>query len=208
MLTLFIAAFWIGLAFNAPPGAVAAETLRRGLAHGFRPAFAVQVGSLIGDAAWAIIGLTGAGVLMEVAAARGLLAAAGVALLAWLGLQALRDAVRGDMPAATAEAAAGAPGGAFVAGALLSLTNPFAVAYWMALGGALVALGIERPEPTHYAVFFAGFMTSSVLWCFIAAGVTAWFRRILTPTLYRAVNAACGLALVAMAGTLGVQAWS
>lgn len=203
MLTLLAAAFWLGLAFNAPPGAVAAETLRRGLAHGFRPAFAVQVGSLIGDATWAVVGLTGAGVLMQVGAVKGVLAAAGVALLAWLGLQALRDAVKGGLPEASGDHSGR---GDFLAGALLSLTNPFAVAYWMALGGALVAMGIEQPEPRHYAVFFTGFMASSVLWCFVMAGAVAWFRRILTPGLYRAVNALCGLSLVGLAGVLGAQA--
>ncbi|SOD90268.1 LysE family transporter [Caenispirillum bisanense] len=205
MLSLFAAAFWLGLAFNAPPGAVTAETLRRGLARGFGPAFAVQVGSLIGDAAWAVVGLTGAGILMQVGAVKAVLGAAGVALLAWLGLQALRDALRGGLPEADPDAS---PRGDFLAGAALSLTNPFAAAYWMALGGVLVALGVERPEAAHYGVFFAGFMASSVLWCFVAAGVTAWGRRLLTPGLYRAVNAVCGLGLMTMAALLGVDAWA
>ena len=51
MTTLFAAAFLLGLVFNAAPGAVFAETVRQGMRGGFRPALAVQVGSLVGDAA-------------------------------------------------------------------------------------------------------------------------------------------------------------
>jgi chemosensory pili system protein ChpE len=50
MLTLFLAAFMLGLVFNAAPGAVFAETIRQGVRGGFRPALAVQCGSLVGDA--------------------------------------------------------------------------------------------------------------------------------------------------------------
>jgi chemosensory pili system protein ChpE len=55
MITLFLASFALGLAFCAPPGAITAEALRRGLARGFRPALLVELGSLIGDATWALI---------------------------------------------------------------------------------------------------------------------------------------------------------
>ncbi len=40
------------------------ETLRRGLTGGFRPALLVQLGSLIGDAVWALLGLTGLALLL------------------------------------------------------------------------------------------------------------------------------------------------
>ena len=59
MLTLFTAAFLLGLVFNAAPGPVFAETVRRSLRGGFRPALAVQIGSLVGDALWAVLGLAG-----------------------------------------------------------------------------------------------------------------------------------------------------
>ena len=61
MTTLFISAFVLGLVFNAAPGAVFAETIRRGVCGGYRPALAVQIGSLVGDALWAILGLVGIG---------------------------------------------------------------------------------------------------------------------------------------------------
>ena len=61
MISLFFAAFVFGLIFNAAPGAVFAETVRRGIRGGFRPALAVQLGSLAGDTLWALLGLSGVG---------------------------------------------------------------------------------------------------------------------------------------------------
>ena len=51
--------------FCLSPGAVLAETLRRGLLQGFTPALLVQIGSLVGDAVWAVIGLTGIALLIQ-----------------------------------------------------------------------------------------------------------------------------------------------
>ncbi|MFM2252318.1 MAG: hypothetical protein RJB68_655, partial [Pseudomonadota bacterium] len=65
MLTLFFTAFGLGLIFNAAPGAVFAETVRQGMQGGYRAAFAVQVGSLVGDASWAVLGLLAIGFALQ-----------------------------------------------------------------------------------------------------------------------------------------------
>ncbi|NUP64734.1 MAG: LysE family transporter, partial [Nonomuraea sp.] len=90
MFEIFVLALWVGLVFNAAPGAVFSESLRRGMRGGFRPAFAVQVGSLAGDAVWALLGLAGVGALFTVPALRVPLTAGGCLLLAWLGLIGVR----------------------------------------------------------------------------------------------------------------------
>ena len=48
MLTIFFYALVFGFVFCLSPGAVLAETLRRGLLQGFTPALLVQIGSLVG----------------------------------------------------------------------------------------------------------------------------------------------------------------
>ena len=65
MLTLLITAFVLGFVFNATPGPVFAQTVRQGVQGGFRSALAVQIGSLVGDAVWAVVGLVGVGLLLR-----------------------------------------------------------------------------------------------------------------------------------------------
>ena len=45
--------------FCAPPGVVTVETLLRGIYRGFTGAVVVQLGSLVGDATWAALALSG-----------------------------------------------------------------------------------------------------------------------------------------------------
>ena len=90
-LGLFAMAFGLGLLFNAAPGAVFAETIRRSLDGGYRPALAVQFGSLVGDAVWAILGLAGIGILLQSDALRVPVGIGGALYLAWLAYESWRD---------------------------------------------------------------------------------------------------------------------
>ena len=200
MATLFISAFFLGLVFNAAPGAVFAETVRQGVRGGFRPAFQVQAGSLVGDAAWAILGLAGIGMAMQLDVLRWPLGLAGAAYLAWLSWdswQAARVEYRMDAGAETAGQ------GALKKGMALSLTNPQNIAYWAAMGGAMGAVGVAHPGAADYAVFFAGFMVASVVWCFVCAAVVDRVFRRLGARWARFTYRLCAVALLALAlGTL------
>ena len=65
-MIFFIQAFILGLLFNAAPCVVFTETIKRGINGGFFPALYVQIGSLAGDALWAILGLLGIGILLNI----------------------------------------------------------------------------------------------------------------------------------------------
>jgi len=196
MLTLFITAFALGMVFNASPGAVFAETVRQGVRGGFRPALAVQIGSLVGDALWAVLGLAGVGLLMQLDALRVPVGIAGVIYLLWLARDAWMAAgrefsVSPEAPAATRRA--------LRSGVAISVTNPGNVAYWAALGSAMGAVGISEPQVRDYGVFFAGFMTASVVWSFVcAAAITLLFKRAGT-TWARVTYRLCAAAFLLLA---------
>lgn len=196
-MSVYLAALAVGLVFNAVPGAVFAETVRHGVRGGFKPALAVQIGSLVGDALWAVLGLLGVGLLLQVEVLRFPVGIVGALYLVWLARDSWRAAnrdfvVNGRGPAPTINEAARS-------GAALSVTNPQNVAYWVALGSGLGAVGVHDPAPVDYATFFAGFMTSSVFWCFFcAAMVDRLFGRIgarWVSVTYRA----CAIAFLALA---------
>jgi threonine/homoserine/homoserine lactone efflux protein len=203
MLSVFASALLLGLVFNAAPGAVFAESLRRGIAGGFAPAFAVQIGSLIGDFTWAILGLAGVAALFTLPHVETPLALAGAALLLWLGFQSLRDALS---PIPAFDPRAPRHGDAFAVGAALSLSNPMNVTYWAALGGTITALGVADPGWTAFAVFLAGFMASSLIWCFVCAGFIAWTRRFIGPVAWTTINAACAVALAGLGALVAYRA--
>jgi chemosensory pili system protein ChpE len=188
----------LGLVFNATPGAVFTESLRRGMHGGFRPAFAVQAGSLAGDAVWAVLGLAGVGGLMMLPAVRVPLTVVGCLVLAALGVQALRGG--GDAAPTQAQA------GALAAGAAMSLGNPWNVVYWSGTAGAVAALVGTSPTVAQLTAFLAGFMAASIAWCVVCAGGIALLRRALPPVALRIVEVLCGVVLLVLAGLLLVRA--
>jgi chemosensory pili system protein ChpE len=200
---LFFSAFGLGIAYCAPPGAVTAEALRRGLERGFRSVLLLEVGSLIGDAAWAILALAGAAVLVQYQPVRLVLGLVGACFLLYLAWIALQEARVGAAPMAVTAARRSA----FGAGVLLSLANPYGVAFWLGVGGAIVGTGVLHPQPIHFAVFFSGFMLAALCWCFLLASLIAGARQFVRPAFFRWINLLCGIVLLCfglrlLAGTL------
>jgi chemosensory pili system protein ChpE/L-lysine exporter family protein LysE/ArgO len=196
-LSLFAAAVGLGFVFNAAPGAVFAETVRQGVRGGFRPAFAVQLGSLVGDALWALLGLAGVGLLLQLDALRLPIGIAGVLYLLWLARDSWQAASHEFAVDTSARPAN--DGHALRAGVLLSVTNPQNVAYWAAIGSAMGLVGVSDPSFEHYAIFFSGFMLSSVLWCFICAGLVDRVFRNVSLRWARFTYRACAVAFLALA---------
>jgi chemosensory pili system protein ChpE len=203
MLSTIFAGAAIAISFSAPPGPVAMETIRRGLRGGFNPALNVQLGSIIGDFMWFLIALIGLGPLAQITWVRAPLAIAGVLVLFYLGASGIRDAVKtkiihaADEPTSTT--------GAFRTGMAISIANPMAIGYWLSVGGALVAAGVSGTSLAQTASFAGGFVAGTLAWAFIMAAVVRFSKRLINPTLFRAVNFACGLALVVFGITLATQ---
>lgn len=201
-MTLFISSFVLAIALCAPPGVVTAETIRRGAAHGFLPALFVQFGSLVGDTTWAMIALTGLAFIVQNHIAKAALSLAGVTLMLKLAWDAFKDARHGkelDMTSTTPRHSD------FANGAFLSLGNPLNIVFWTGLGSTVFTSISGGPQPVDFAIFFAGFLSGAVLWCFFMAGLVAWGRRLVTPTFFRWVNLACGIALSFFALQLGLK---
>jgi len=200
-MSLFISSFILAIAFCAPPGVVMAETIRRGAARGFFPALFVQFGSLVGDTTWAIIALTGLAFIVQNNVARIILSLIGILLMLKLAWDAIKDARANKELAATNPSASNR--GDFASGAFLSLGNPMNIVFWTGLGTTVFSSITGQPQPIHFAIFFAGFLSGAVFFCFFLAGLVAWGRNYLTPLFFRWVNLVCGLALAFFAFQLG-----
>src|SRR5581483_158899 len=180
-MSLFISAFGLGLAFFATPGAITAQLLRGLGQRGFLWALSLQLGALLGLLVWATVALAGTAFLAQTMLARVLLGMTGVSLLFWLAWQALRDAYREKKDVASA----GNARGEFALGAMLTLANPFPVIFWLSVLPTLVATEQTRLDARVVAAFFAGFISSALLWAIFMACLLAWGLRFVTPTFLR-----------------------
>lgn len=187
----------MGIAFAAPPGAVTAETFRRGARGGFPLAFSVQLGSLIGDATYAILALAGLAALAQIPALQiglGAFGAMFLMYLAWSSFASARAPVAVTVGSDFSSRHSGQRN-AFVTGMLISLTNPWAIAFWLSLGGALATYGIANADTQAVAIFFASFMLGSAIWAFALAIIVARMRGLMRPIVFQIVSIVCGVAL-------------
>ena len=204
METLFFGAFVMAITFAIQPGPIGFEAMRRGVKQGWRAALAVELGSLAGDGVWALLALLGASVLFQNPLITLVLGLFGCLLLlrfAWDAWRASRSTI--DVEAG---AAAKSSRSHLLAGALLSLSNPQNITFWLGMSGVIVGLGFLDPAPTHVLVFFSGFMFAQLCWCFFFAAVVEFGRRrLLNQNLFRWINRTCALLLALMGASLLLQ---
>lgn len=197
MWVLFVSAFSLGLAFNVTPGVITVETLRRGIARGSRAALGLQLGSLIGDAVWAVLALIGLSFVFQNSLIALIFSLFGCMLLlrlAWEGLRASHVEIKLEGAALPAK-------GDFAAGAALSLSNPQNLAFWLGIGSTIISMGFLNPQPGHLIIFLAGYMTACVAWCLLFSTLVGYGRRFVTARFFRWLNLICA----ALLGYLGLS---
>jgi threonine/homoserine/homoserine lactone efflux protein len=187
------------------PGADFAVVTRNALAGGRRRGW------------WSAIGVTTSNLVQGSAAAAGLAAVivrieplfqairwAGIAYLAWLAVQAIRSAIRGDYPRSPdAEAV---PGQAFTGwrqGFLSNITNPKVLVFYLAVLPAF--LGAHAPL---WALLLFAFTHAAIslayLFLLVAAvhRARAWLAR---RRVRRSLDAATGIALLGFSARLSLD---
>jgi chemosensory pili system protein ChpE len=189
---LFTSAMVLSLIFCATPGALNTEALRRGVAGGFHRALMVELGSCIGDMTWAILALVGLAFIVDNDLARIALGIFGGLLLLFLAYKGFMEARRGTLP----EGEVRSGHSDFITGALISLGNPFQIAFWIGIGGSAIAVIVPDPQLVDFVIFFMGWLVGGVIWCFAYSGLIAYGRKYVTPRLFQAINVICGVVLV------------
>ena len=182
-------AFWLGIAFSAPPGIVTVESIRRGLKDGYWSAFAVGLGSLIGDGTYAIIAFGGLGFIAQNYWVKFSIGLTGVVFLVYLAVSAFKVK---NLPEIKKTVYNSKNRAAFVSGALLSLSNPWAIAFWLSFGGILISSGISTSSQNLW-LFLLTFLAGSFSWVFILSGLIAFGKKFINNKVFGAISFISGL---------------
>ncbi|MCY0876179.1 MAG: LysE family transporter [Firmicutes bacterium] len=192
MAGLIITACVLGFVYSAAPGAVNTEALRRGLQRGFAPAFLVQLGALLGDLVWAVIGLTGVALVFHFLPVQIILGIVGVTFLlrmAWLSFLDARKPIDLTLDSNKKEQRD------FTTGIIFSLANPFGIAFWGGIGGGFATHIAGMPLLDKLLLLFVGFSVGAFAWCIGISMLVAWSRKFIGEKVLRGIFTLSSLAM-------------
>lgn len=189
----------LGWSVAWPPGPINAEMIRRALARGFWPAYALGLGACSGDFLWALGVALGAGALADVPGVRPALGAISFTLLlflawtflsgAWRGWRRMRAGLAQPTPAGRLETAHGG----YLLGLTMALTSPWNIAFWLAVIGQQAGASLAFST----SLLLAGaVVTAAATWGLILCGAVRAGARFATPAWEIGTRAATGLLML------------
>jgi threonine/homoserine/homoserine lactone efflux protein len=190
--------FAVYLTAVVSPGPNTFIVTRLALGDGRRPALLAVLGVTTGNVAWLTLTLGGAHLLFERAPVlASALRIAGALYLGWMGIRALRAAIKGGDLLTRIEGTPAPIGSAYRAGLFASLTNPNNLPFYLSLLGVTVAPGVPL------WVRFAAASGVLVLCMFWYGGLAVGFSNETVQLAYRrwaqAINLVLALLLIAFA---------
>jgi threonine/homoserine/homoserine lactone efflux protein len=190
----FVQGLGFGLILQISVGPVCIAVLHKGIAQGFRHAFAMAWGAALVDAFYIFLSMAGVSVLLQVESARVVIGLGGALLLLIFGLRYLRA------PASTAreQHRSESPFKSFAYGVVLTLTNPLTILFWAGVLGA--TMSTRTFDQAGGVVYFAaGCVTATLIFLTIVALAGHFLERLLDDRLMLWLNRAVGLFLIGFA---------
>jgi threonine/homoserine/homoserine lactone efflux protein len=187
----------IALVLTLTPGPATALVVRQALRGGTAAAFRTVVGNAAGVAGWAVLSAVGIAALVAVSEAAFLtLKVAGVVVLVWLGIQALRG-VRGAQEP---------PSGRRIVGEafMTSAANPKLAVFFVALFPTFIPAG-EPVLPRALAMAALVIAFDFVWYLSLGAAVSRGGRAFVGSGLARRLEQATGIVLLGLAGRLALE---
>lgn len=195
---IFATAFVVGLSGALVPGPVTVVLTRHALKDGFIASPLITLAHGLLEVLMVILLAVGLGTLLAGRAAAGMIGVAGGMVLFWMGYGMVRGALRGTVNLEGGDQTGALSTGAFTAGLLSTLSNPYWFLWWVTVGATYVALSQEHGW-RGLLLFFGGHILADLLWLSILALALASGRRFITNRMYTGLLSILGVFLIGLA---------
>ncbi|MHB1419475.1 MAG: LysE family transporter [Bacillota bacterium] len=205
LASIFISALVVGLSGAMMPGPLLTVTIKESARRGFIAGPLIVVGHGLLEFLLVIGLIYGLSDILKYPGVSISLAVFGGVVLAWMGYGVLTSALRGEVNLnwQGQETKNIAPSpierlGPVLEGALISLSNPYWVLWWAAIGAAFVIQSLQRGW-AGLLFFYSGHVLADLVWYSLVAVVVATGKRFLSERIYQGILSVCGAFLIALA---------
>lgn len=193
----------LGISLAAPVGPVNVEVIRRGLKHGFFPAFMLSLGAASADATYSLLVYFGLASFITVPVVRSAIWILGAAVLIYLGWQNMRQySEKIDLDQSEAKTSRNS----FVAGYLITISNPLTVIWWLGVFGAILSSTAQTVTNTTALLNISAIISGVVLWFFALSMLLHWGKRFINEATMRYISVIAGLVLIGFGLYFGYNA--
>jgi threonine/homoserine/homoserine lactone efflux protein len=218
---LFITAFLIGLSGAMMPGPLLTVTIAESIKRGFIAGPLIMLGHAVLEFSLIIALVAGLSAFLSSAIVSNSIALLGGAFLLYLGYSMSQDALKGHIsldgidqsratdglddrqqpalatlpqPPVTTGKTGMHP---VLAGAVISLANPYWSIWWATIGLTYLSLSLESGN-LGLLSFFSGHIMADLSWYTLVAALVAGGRKFISPRLYKYLIIGCGIFLLAL----------
>lgn len=198
LAAIFITSLMVGLSGTLMPGPLLTVTINQSAQKGFWQGPLLILGHAIAELALVLALTAGLSRLLKRKAVAGFIGLLGGVFLLWMGLDIARNAWWGTvfLNLASAERSE-TQVGPVLAGALVSISNPYWLLWWATIGMSYVALAL-RQGPLGLGSFYVGHILADLSWYSLIAFVIAVGRSFLSQPVYRGILLISGFFLIAL----------
>lgn len=205
LLFLFGSAFVIALSGALTPGPVLTTVISETLKRGFWAGPVMVAGHATLEFLLLLGVVAGLGSWITQPAVMRLLGLVGGVLLLGMGTHMIASSGRvaraGLEPTTDIRAAVRGP---FLAGIVMSLSNPYWTIWWATIGLNLASLALQQGAAGLIS-FYSGHILADLVWYSLVSGAVASGRRICSPRVYQGVLIACGVMLLGLGSYFGLS---
>jgi len=193
---IFGTSFVVGLSGAMSPGPMLTLDIREAARHGFWAGPLIVLGHGILEFALVVALALGLSQFLDQGTLVAVISVLGGLFLVWLGVQMVRRP--GALSLAPASQDGGSKGGGrnlVLAGALVSLANPYWSLWWATIGLGYLVWSLKSGM-AGLASFFGGHILADLAWFGVVALAVAGGRRLMSDAVYRGISVACGAFLL------------
>ena len=196
MLTIFFKSLLIAYSGAIMPGSVFTYTVDRSLRYGVKAGVVVMLGHALLELILVILIFAGIGKYLAAEEARIGIGLVGGIVLAWLGYQMIRDVYLNRVTLDVGDMQNNKQSNMFLAGMVLSATNPYFLIWWSAVGLALIMSSYNSLGILGVVLFYLGHILGDISWYVFVAAMVSKTRHLLNIRAYKIIIVVLAVCLV------------
>ena len=193
----------LGISLAAPVGPVNIEVIKRGLKYGFLPAFLLSLGAAAADTTYLLTIFFGLSKIINFPAVRTGIWFLGSLVLLYLGISSVIEFFDTyDYQKSNQKVRKNS----FVAGYLITISNPMTIIWWFGIFGAIIGSSDENVSETVALLKCLTIIIGVVLWLFTLSLLLQWGKRFINEKNLKFISLAAGLIITGFGLYFGYNA--